>query len=113
MTLLVLGLTYIERKVIARMQLRLGPTRSGPAGLLQPVADALKLLTKEDLRPALADSWVFQLAPYAIFVPTFMAFVAVPYAPRLGHSIAVARPVLHPGGHVGIDRRLGHGRLGI
>jgi NADH-quinone oxidoreductase subunit H len=84
MTLLVLGLTYIERKVIARIQLRLGPTRSGPAGLLQPVADALKLLTKEDLRPALADSWVFQLAPYAIFVPTFMAFVALPFAPGWG-----------------------------
>lgn len=84
MTLLVLGLTYIERKVIARIQLRLGPTRTGPAGLLQPVADALKLLTKEDLRPALADSWVFQLAPYAIFVPTFLAFVALPYAPGWG-----------------------------
>jgi NADH-quinone oxidoreductase subunit H len=84
MTLLVLGLTYIERKVIARIQLRLGPTRSGPAGLLQPVADALKLLTKEDLRPATADSWVFQLAPFAIFVPTFLAFVALPYAPGWG-----------------------------
>jgi NADH-quinone oxidoreductase subunit H len=84
MTLLVLGLTYIERKVIAKIQLRLGPTRSGPAGLLQPVADALKLLTKEDLRPALADSWVFQLAPFAIFVPTFIAFVALPYAPGWG-----------------------------
>jgi NADH-quinone oxidoreductase subunit H len=84
MTLLVLGLTYVERKVIARIQLRLGPTRSGPAGLLQPVADALKLLTKEDLRPALADSWVFQLAPFAIFVPTFIAFVALPFAPGWG-----------------------------
>lgn len=84
MTLLVLGLTYIERKVIARVQMRLGPTRTGPAGLLQPVADALKLLTKEDLRPALADSWVFQLAPYAIFVPTFLGFVALPFAPGWG-----------------------------
>jgi NADH-quinone oxidoreductase subunit H len=84
MTLLVLALTYIERKVIARVQRRLGPTRTGPAGLLQPVADALKLLTKEDLRPATADSWVFQLAPYAIFVPTFLAFVALPYAPGWG-----------------------------
>jgi NADH-quinone oxidoreductase subunit H len=84
MTLLVLGLTYIERKVIARIQLRLGPTRTGPAGLLQPVADALKLVLKEDLRPALADSWVFQLAPFAIFVPTFLAFVALPYAPGWG-----------------------------
>src|SRR6476469_7195863 len=84
MTLLVLGLTYVERKVIARVQMRLGPTRSGPAGLLQPLADALKLLTKEDLRPALSDSCFFQLAPFAIFVPTFIAFVALPYAPGWG-----------------------------
>ena len=84
MTLLVLGLTYLERKVIARIQMRLGPTRTGPAGLMQPVADALKLLTKEDLRPALADRWVFQFAPYAIFVPTFLGFMALPYAPGWG-----------------------------
>lgn len=84
MTLIVLALTYIERKVLGKIQLRLGPTRTGPAGLLQPVADAVKLLTKEDLRPALADRWVFQLAPYAIFVPTFLAFVALPFAPSWG-----------------------------
>ncbi len=84
MTLLVLGLTYLERKVIARIQMRLGPTRTGPAGLLQPLADALKLVGKEDLRPALADSWVFQLAPYAIFVPTFLGFIALPFAPSWG-----------------------------
>ncbi|MGI8551723.1 MAG: NADH-quinone oxidoreductase subunit NuoH [Dehalococcoidia bacterium] len=87
MTLIVLALTYLERKVIARIQLRLGPTRTGPAGLLQPIADAVKLLTKEDLRPALADRWVFELAPYFIFVPTFLGFVAVPFAHSWGVRI--------------------------
>jgi NADH-quinone oxidoreductase subunit H len=80
MTLMVLALTYIERKVIARIQQRLGPTRTGPAGLFQPIADALKLLTKEDLRPRLADRWVFELAPYLVFVPVFLGFLALPYA---------------------------------
>jgi NADH-quinone oxidoreductase subunit H len=75
-----LALTYIERKVIARIQARLGPTRTGPAGLLQPVADALKLLTKEDLRPRLADRWAFELAPFLVFVPVFLAFIALPFA---------------------------------
>lgn len=84
MTLTVLALTYLERKVLARIQMRLGPTRTGPAGLVQPVADALKLLTKEDLRPATADRWVFQLAPYFIFVPTFLAFVALPFTQDWG-----------------------------
>jgi NADH-quinone oxidoreductase subunit H len=84
MTLTVLALTYIERKVLAKIQLRLGPTRTGPAGMAQPVADAVKLLTKEDLRPALADRWVFQIAPYAIFVPTFLAFISLPFAPSWG-----------------------------
>ena len=79
MTLTVLALTYVERKVLARIQLRLGPTRTGPAGLLQPVADAIKLLTKEDLRPALADRWVFQVATFALFVPTFLGFIALPF----------------------------------
>src|SRR5579883_2479328 len=80
MTFNTLALTYIERKVIARIQQRLGPTRTGPAGLLQPVADALKLLTKEDLRPRLADRWAFELAPFLVFVPVFLAFIALPFA---------------------------------
>jgi NADH-quinone oxidoreductase subunit H len=80
MTVVVMGLIYIERKVIARFQMRLGPTRTGPLGLLQSVADALKLLTKEDLRPKGADPLVFELAVYAVFVPVFMGFVAIPFA---------------------------------
>jgi len=57
MTVVVMGLIYIERKVLARFQQRLGPTRTGPMGLLQSVADALKLVAKEDVRPTNADPW--------------------------------------------------------
>jgi len=84
MTFNTLALTYIERKVIARVQQRLGPTRTGPAGVLQPVADALKLLTKEDVRPRLADRWVFELAPFLVFVPVFLAFITLPFAADWG-----------------------------
>lgn len=80
MTLVVMGLIYLERKVIARFQMRLGPTRTGPLGLLQSVADALKLLAKEDVRPRNADPWIFELAPYFVFVPVFLMFVAIPFA---------------------------------
>jgi len=79
MTLTVLALIYIERKVAARMQQRLGPMRVGPHGTLQTLADAIKLIGKEDLRPASADRWVFELAPFVIFVPAFLAFVAIPF----------------------------------
>ena len=84
MTVVVIFLTYAERKVIARVQQRLGPTRTGPAGLLQGVADALKLVLKEDLRPTTADRWVFELAPFMVFVPVFLTFVAVPFTRDLG-----------------------------
>lgn len=80
MTVVVMGLIYIERKVLARFQLRLGPTRTGPMGLLQSVADAVKLVAKEDVRPTNADPWVFELAPFLVFVPTFLGFVVVPFA---------------------------------
>ena len=80
MTVVVMGLIYVERKVLARFQQRLGPTRTGPMGLLQSVADALKLVAKEDVRPTNADPWVFELAPFLVFVPTFLGFVVVPFA---------------------------------
>ena len=83
MTVMVMGLIYIERKVLARFQMRLGPTRTGPMGLLQSVADALKLVAKEDVRPTNADPWVFELAPYFVFVPIFIGFVVVPFASGL------------------------------
>lgn len=80
MTVVVMGLIYGERKIIGRFQRRLGPMRTGPFGILQSLADALKLVGKEDLRPRGADPWVFELAVYFVFVPVFMAFVAVPFA---------------------------------
>jgi NADH-quinone oxidoreductase subunit H len=79
MTVAVMYATWYERKIVARMQQRLGPTRTGPFGLLQPIADTLKLLTKEDLRPASADVVAFEAAVFAIFVPAFLILVAVPF----------------------------------
>ncbi|MBM4406014.1 MAG: NADH-quinone oxidoreductase subunit NuoH [Chloroflexi bacterium] len=78
-TIVVLGLTYGERKIIARFQQRLGPTRTGPFGLLQPVADALKLLAKEDFIPGSVDRLSFWIAPIVVFVPAFIAWVTIPF----------------------------------
>jgi NADH-quinone oxidoreductase subunit H len=79
MTVTVMGMIYLERKFVGRIQMRLGPMRTGPYGTLQSIADALKLVTKEDLRPATADFWLFELAPYATFVPVFMTLMALPF----------------------------------
>ena len=79
MTVAVMMATWYERKAVARMQQRLGPTRTGPFGLLQAVADTFKLLTKEDLRPATADFVTFELAVFAIFIPAFLTLVVVPF----------------------------------
>ncbi len=79
MTVGTLALIWLERKVAARIQMRLGPMHVGPYGLLQTLADAVKLIGKEDIRPRTADRWVFELAPFAVFVPAFVAFVALPF----------------------------------
>ncbi len=84
MTMIVVYLTYGERKVIARFQQRLGPTRTGPGGVWQGFADALKLVTKEDVRPTNADRWVFELAPYATFIPVLMVLCSLPFAQDWG-----------------------------
>src|SRR5918911_1537665 len=76
--------TYAERKISAFMQARLGPMRVGPWGLLQPLADALKLLTKEDLTPDNADPYIFKFAPYISVVAAFVVFAVVPFAPDWG-----------------------------
>jgi len=72
-------MTLLERKVIAWVQVRLGPMRVGPHGALQPIADAIKLLLKEDITPARADRWVFTLAPIVSMVPALIAFAVIPF----------------------------------
>lgn len=82
MNVMLIGMAYttwFERKVLARFQDRLGPTRAGPAGLLQPLADAVKLLGKEDLVPAAADRIVFLFAPMLVFVSAITAAAVIPF----------------------------------
>ena len=76
--------TLLERKFAARMQSRIGPYRVGPHGLLQPIADALKLMMKEDVVPRAADRSVYNLAPIVFLVPCMLIFATLPFAPGLG-----------------------------
>src|SRR4029434_8703345 len=71
-----------ERKIMGHMQQRYGPYLVGPHGVLQPIADILKLLFKEELRPKGADKWLFTLAPVLSIVTAFVAFAAVPFGPE-------------------------------
>lgn len=87
----VMALIYVERKVLAWIQLRVGPMHVGPWGLLQSPADAIKLLTKEDLTPAAADRRIFKIAPYLVFIPTFLIFVTIPFGPFLWFRNLVVR----------------------
>jgi NADH-quinone oxidoreductase subunit H len=76
-------LTLFERRVLAKMQVRIGPNRAGPQGLLQPVADGLKLIFKEELIPAKADKVFFILAPVITAVPALIVLAVVPFGPSV------------------------------
>jgi NADH-quinone oxidoreductase subunit H len=80
------GVTYmvlLERKVIAWAQSRLGPMRVGPYGILQPIADAVKLMLKEDITPVRADKWVFTAAPIISMVPALVVYAVIPFGPEV------------------------------
>ncbi len=79
-SLVVAYLTYLERKVIAHIQMRMGPMRVGWHGLLQPIADGLKLFLKEDIIPDKADRIVFILAPIMVLVPAFVVYSVLPFS---------------------------------
>jgi NADH-quinone oxidoreductase subunit H len=86
----VILMIWFERKLISDMQSRIGPQRWGPFGLLQTVADGLKLIGKEDLIPAGADRFVFKLAPYLVVLPAFLTFAIVPIGGTMhiaGHAV--------------------------
>jgi NADH-quinone oxidoreductase subunit H len=76
-------MVLLERKVIAWAQSRLGPMRVGPYGVLQPVADAIKLMIKEDITPVRADKWVFTAAPIISMVPALIVYAVIPFGPEV------------------------------
>ena len=78
LSFIVLSLTWLERKALGRLQLRLGPTRTGPMGLLQPLADAVKLILKEDIVPTSSDKAIFWIAPVIVVISAFMIWVTIP-----------------------------------
>lgn len=79
----VLVATWLERKISAAAQQRIGPEFAGPFGLLIPVADGLKLVFKEDVIPAKADPWLFTLGPIVVVIPVFLSFMIVPFGQNL------------------------------
>src|SRR5258705_4638999 len=76
------GMVYFERKVAAMLQQRLGPYLVGPKGMLQPLADIIKLMFKEELRPKAADAFLFALAPIISATCAFAAFAVVPFGAK-------------------------------
>lgn len=82
-TLGVLVVVWLERKISAAAQQRIGPEYAGPLGVLQPVADGLKLVFKEDIVPAKSDRWLFTLGPIIVVIPVFLSFLVVPFGQNL------------------------------
>jgi len=102
-SLAVVCMNWLERKILAHMQVRLGPMRVGPHGLLQPIADALKLILKEDIIPEGADRFVFWLAPLIILLAVFSVYCVIPFGPT--HAITDM--------NIGILFMLGVSSLGV
>src|SRR5438270_4370283 len=99
----VIAMNWLERKILAHMQVRLGPVRVGPHGLVQPIADAIKLLIKEDIMPAEADKLVFWVAPLIVVTAAFTTFIVVPFGPT--HAVTDM--------NIGILFMLGVSSLGV
>lgn len=104
----VVFIIWLERRVVARMQARIGPNRVGPQGLLQSVVDGLKLFFKEDLRPTTADVVLFGLAPLLMVIPAIAAFAVIPFGSHFGAQPAVIANV-----NVGLLYLLGMGGLQV
>jgi NADH-quinone oxidoreductase subunit H len=102
-SLAVVCMNWLERKILAHMQIRLGPMRVGPHGLLQPIADAIKLILKEDIVPEGADTFVFLLAPLIILLAVFSVYCVIPFGPA--HAITDM--------NIGILFMLGVSSLGV
>ena len=79
----VLVSVWLERKISAAVQQRIGPEYAGPLGVLQPVADGIKLVFKEDIIPAKADSWLFTFGPVIVVLPVFLSYLIVPFGQNL------------------------------
>src|ERR1041384_8150103 len=76
-------LTFLERKVMSWIQLRIGPNRVGPWGLLQPLADGVKMIFKEDIVPTEANKWLYIAAPAISLIPSLMTFIVIPYGSQV------------------------------
>ncbi len=77
--------SWVERRVLAKFQIRMGPNRTGPFGLLQPIADAIKLMTKEVVIPRGADRFLYFIPPVLIFIPAMLGWAPIPWAPNMAY----------------------------